>query len=112
MTHKTVDLLGLLPVIPMFAAQATGNDAVWLVTNLAFLLYHLLFTKLWTLAACSTILTAISVARILHKRPKAPSNGSGIPGCTCCGCADGCDDRCAALRSSCRVHGRCEHCGR
>lgn len=64
-----VDLVGLVPVLLMFAAQALAADRLWFATNLAFTLYHLAFTRLWSLLACSTVLLAISGYRAFLMTP-------------------------------------------
>ena len=68
MTQRTVDLLGIVPMLAIFTSQALGSDAAWLVTNLLFLCYNLFILKLWSQTACSVVLIAICLTRLYRSR--------------------------------------------
>ncbi|TXH58614.1 MAG: hypothetical protein E6Q97_01780 [Desulfurellales bacterium] len=67
---SVVGAVGWLPVALVFAAQWTGSDRLWALTNLLFALYHAIFTRIPSLAFCAFVLTAISVWRWLRGRSK------------------------------------------
>lgn len=56
-------------------------------------------------ALIADALIGYSLRIVATRKARNNPNGSGILGCTCCGCGDGCDSHCAALKSSCPVHG-------
>lgn len=62
-TPSEISIVGWVPVAFIFAAQWTGSDRVWLLTNSLFSVYHIVFTRIPSLAVCAVALTAISAWR-------------------------------------------------
>jgi len=67
-TQTDADLIGIIPMCWIFLAQAVGTDAFWLGANIAYLLYHLFCTHLYSQACASVVLIAICLVRIYRKR--------------------------------------------
>lgn len=62
-TPATVSAVGWLPVALVFAAQWRGSDKLWTLANVLFAFYHILFTRIPSLAICTVLLTGISAWR-------------------------------------------------
>lgn len=62
-TPSEISIAGWLPVACIFAAQWTGDDRLWLLTNSLFTVYHIVFTRIPSQAVCAAGLTIIAAWR-------------------------------------------------